>query len=60
MPGIAQREVAGIGDKAYYMGGQLNVFRGRHYVLISMPGFPPGEKTDAAAAAVAQKVLSQI
>jgi hypothetical protein len=60
MPGIPQREVAGIGDKAYYMGGQLNVFRGGEYVLISMLGFPPGEKTDAAAAALARKVLSQI
>jgi hypothetical protein len=60
MPGIPQREVAGIGDKAYYIGGQLNVFRGGDYVLISMLGFPPGEKTDAAAAALARKVLSQI
>jgi REP-associated tyrosine transposase len=35
-------------------------FRGGDYVLISMHGFPPGEKTDAAAAALARKVLSQI
>lgn len=59
MPGIPQRELAGIGDKAYYMGGQLNVYRGGDYVLISMLGFPPGEKTDTAAA-LARKVLSQI
>jgi hypothetical protein len=60
MPGVPFREAAGIGDRAFYMGGQLNVYRGDLYVLISMLGFPPGPKTDEAAQKLAQKVLSQL
>jgi hypothetical protein len=60
MPGLPMRDAPGIGDRAFYMGGQLSVFRGDLYVLVSMLGFPPGPRTDAAAARLARKVLSQV
>jgi hypothetical protein len=60
MPGVPVREAAGIGERAFFMGGQLNVYRADTYVLISMLGFPVDPKTDEAARKLAEKVLAQI
>ena len=60
MPGVPVREAAGIGERAFFIGGQLSVYRGSDYVLISMLGFPSDAKTDEAARKLAGKALSRL
>jgi hypothetical protein len=60
MPGVPFREVTGIGDQAFLMGGQLSVYRGDLYVLVSMLGFEPDPKATAAAEKIAAMVLSRL